>query len=164
MTIWLFDAIDLNERDIRLKDEKDNVLGGLSLEGASGGGVAPPWSIETDPTTGDVYYFNNATNETSWEKPASAVDVPKKKLSEVSAAAAGRVVDKSPSVPLRILLRGSYSLDGAVHAFEFSDVMTSGTHTTGKVNRVYDNPPTPPTHTHTTHTTHTSPLPRTHTL
>ena len=64
---------------------------------------------------------------TARPQPASAVDIPKKKLSEVSSAAAGRVVDKSPSVPLRILLRGSYSLDGAVHAFAFSDVMTSGT-------------------------------------
>lgn len=33
--------------------------------------VADDWDSATDPTSGKVYYFNQSTNERSWEKPES---------------------------------------------------------------------------------------------
>ena len=34
---------------------------------------APIWEALKDPTSGDTYYFNKATNETTWERPREAV-------------------------------------------------------------------------------------------
>lgn len=41
---------------------------------AAGKAAAPagasPWQAVTDPNTGNTYYFNSQTNETSWTLPA----------------------------------------------------------------------------------------------
>lgn len=35
------------------------------------GGLPENWTEATDPGSGRVYYYNTATNETSWEKPTA---------------------------------------------------------------------------------------------
>jgi len=37
-------------------------------------GLNPSWTAERDPDTGYVYYYNNETEESSWERPPDAAD------------------------------------------------------------------------------------------
>jgi hypothetical protein len=37
-------------------------------------GVTKDWNKITDPTTGNTYYYNSVTGETSWVSPPSEID------------------------------------------------------------------------------------------
>ena len=67
----------------------DNLLGGNantpSAPGVGARGLPAGWTEEVDPSSGDVYFYNAATGETTWDRPAapqptspapSAVNVP----------------------------------------------------------------------------------------
>ena len=53
----------------------DNLLGSNantpSAPGVGARGLPAGWTEEVDPSSGDVYFYNAATGETKWDRPAA---------------------------------------------------------------------------------------------
>eukprot|EP00526_Cylindrotheca_closterium_P004161 CAMPEP_0113637722 /NCGR_PEP_ID=MMETSP0017_2-20120614/19755_1 /TAXON_ID=2856 /ORGANISM="Cylindrotheca closterium" /LENGTH=4255 /DNA_ID=CAMNT_0000548783 /DNA_START=113 /DNA_END=12880 /DNA_ORIENTATION=+ /assembly_acc=CAM_ASM_000147 len=58
---------------------------------------AAEWSEVTDPASGDVYYYNLVTQETSWDRPA-AMDQPAKETEEPATAADAKEMSAEESI------------------------------------------------------------------
>ena len=52
-------------------DQKAQAASGPSLGGGGGSGLPANWEQRTDQASGDTYYVNKVTGETSWERPTA---------------------------------------------------------------------------------------------
>jgi len=52
-----------------------------AVECAVGDELAPGWVEGTDPGSGQIYYYNSETQETSWERPSVAAEIPEQTTS-----------------------------------------------------------------------------------
>jgi hypothetical protein len=51
----------------------DGLFGKPSVGAAAGGSALPPdWTEQVDPSSGETYYFNQASGESTWDRPAKA--------------------------------------------------------------------------------------------
>eukprot|EP00537_Pseudo-nitzschia_pungens_P011057 CAMPEP_0172385446 /NCGR_PEP_ID=MMETSP1061-20121228/3118_1 /TAXON_ID=37318 /ORGANISM="Pseudo-nitzschia pungens, Strain cf. pungens" /LENGTH=1522 /DNA_ID=CAMNT_0013114481 /DNA_START=89 /DNA_END=4660 /DNA_ORIENTATION=+ len=74
----------------------------------SGGGVATDeepnqaseWAETTDPSTGDTYYYNSLTGETSWEKPAPLMEEEQEESSAVPDATTETETEPATADPI----------------------------------------------------------------
>jgi hypothetical protein len=51
----------------------DGLFGKPPVSAAAGGSALPPdWTEQVDPSSGETYYFNQASGESTWDRPAKA--------------------------------------------------------------------------------------------
>ena len=51
----------------------DGLFGKPPMGAAAGGSALPPdWTEQVDPSSGETYYFNQASGESTWDRPAQA--------------------------------------------------------------------------------------------